>query len=72
MSWTSSLDKAIWYAAYHAAYYDLADCAVYVTTIPVSEIYCCLNHYDHDCIASLPSAWRVDVPTEVFRLDHPR
>lgn len=72
MSWTSSLDKAIWYAAHHATYYDLSDCAVYVTTMPVSEIYCCLDHYDHDCIAYPPSAWRVDVPAQEFRLDRPR
>lgn len=72
MSWTSSLDKAIWYAAHHAAYYDLTDCAVYVTTIPASEIYCCLDHYDHDCIAHPRSAWRVDVPAQEFRLDRPR
>lgn len=72
MSWTSSLDKAIWYAARHAAYYDLADCAAYVTTIPASEIYCCLDHYDHDCIAYPRSAWRVDVPAQEFRLDRPR
>ena len=52
MSWTSSLDKAIWYAAQHAMYYDLTDCAVYIATMRVSEIYCCVDHYDHDCIAS--------------------
>lgn len=72
MSWTSSLDKAIWYAAHHATYYDLTDCAVYVTSIPVSEIYCCLDHYDHDCIAHPSWAWRVDVPAEEFRLDRSR
>ncbi|WBQ16301.1 hypothetical protein [Sphingobium yanoikuyae] len=72
MSWTSSLDKAIWYAAYHATYYDLTDCAVYVTTMPVSEIYCCLDHYDHDCVAHPLSTWRVYVPAEEFRLDRPR
>ncbi len=54
MSWISSLDKAIWYAAHHASYYDPPDYAVYVTTISVSEIYCCLDHYDHDCIAQAP------------------
>ena len=72
MSWTSSLVKAIWYAAHHATYYDLTDCAVYVTTMPVSEIYCCLDHYDHDCVAHPLSTWRVDVPAEEFRLDRPR
>lgn len=72
MSWTTSLDKAIWYAAHHAAYYDITNRAVYVTSIPVSEIYCCLDHYDHDCIAHPQSAWHVDVPEEEFRLDRPR
>lgn len=72
MSWTSSLDKAIWYAAHHASYYDLGNRAVYVATIPVDEIYCCLDHYDHDCIAHPLSAWRVNVPAEEFRLDRPR
>lgn len=72
MSWTSSLDKAIWYAAHHSAHYDLANCAVYVATIPVSEIYCCLDHYDHDYVVHPNSAWRVDVPVEEFRLDRPR
>lgn len=72
MSWTSSLDKAIWYAAHHAKFYDLSNCAVYVSIIPASEIYCCLDHYDHDCIAHPQSAWRVDVPAEEFRLDRSR
>ncbi|MCH7541794.1 hypothetical protein IH981_03440, partial [Patescibacteria group bacterium] len=33
MSWTSSLDKAIWYAAHHAEYYDLDNVAVYTTVV---------------------------------------
>ncbi len=72
MSWTSSLDKAIWYAAHHAAFYDQSNCAAYVTIIPASEIYCCLDHYDYDCIALPSSAWHVDVPAQEFRLDRPR
>lgn len=72
MSWTTSLDKAIWYAAHHAEFYDLTDLAVYVTTLPVAEIYCRLDHYDHDFIAYPRQAWRVDVPVEEYRLDRPR
>uniref|UniRef100_B0SV41 Uncharacterized protein n=1 Tax=Caulobacter sp. (strain K31) TaxID=366602 RepID=B0SV41_CAUSK len=72
MSWTPSLDKAIWYAAHHAEFYDLADLAVYVATLPVAEIYCRLDHYDHDFIAYPGEAWRVDVPVEEYRLDRPR
>ncbi len=72
MSWTPSLDKAIWYAAHHAEYYGLADCAVYVTTLEAAEIYCRLDHYDQDFIAYPRAAWRVDVPVEEYRLDRPR
>ena len=72
MSWTPSLDKAIWYAAHHAEYYDLADRAVYVTTLPVAEVYCRLDHYDQDFIACPRAAWRVDVPVEEYRLSRPR
>ncbi|RUX29323.1 hypothetical protein EOA23_13955 [Mesorhizobium sp. M2A.F.Ca.ET.042.01.1.1] len=72
MSWTSSLDKAIWYAAHHAAYYDLANCAAYVATVPSSDIYCQLDHYDDDFIVYPLRAWRIDVPASEFRLDRPR
>lgn len=72
MSWTPSLDKAIWYAAHHVEYYDLANPAVYVATVPVAEIYCRLDHYDDDFIVHPGNAWRVDVPIEEFRLDRPR
>jgi hypothetical protein len=72
MSWTRSLDKAIWYAAYHAEYCELANLAVYVATVPVAEIYCRLDHYDDDFIVYAREAWRVDVSAEEFRLDRPR
>lgn len=72
MSWTPSLDKAIWYAAHHVEYYDLANPAVYVATVPMAEIYCRLDHYDDDFIVHPNNAWRVDVPVEEFRLDRPR
>jgi hypothetical protein len=72
MSWTTSLDKAIWYATHHAKFCGLTDLAVYVTTLPVGEIYCRLDHYDHDFIAHPHRAWRVDVPVEEYRLDRPR
>lgn len=72
MSWTPSLDKAIWYAAHHAEFYDLANRAVYVATVPVAEIYCHLDHYDRDVITYPRQAWRLDVPAEEYRLDRPR
>jgi hypothetical protein len=72
MSWTPSLDKAIWYAAHHAEYYELANLAVYVTTVQITEMYCRLDHYDQDFIVCPRSAWRVAVPAGEFRLDRPR
>lgn len=72
MSWTTSLDRAIWYAAKHAEYGQLADPAVYATTVKVADIYCCLDHYHDDFIVCPAEAWRVDVPAKEFRLDRPR
>lgn len=72
MSWTTSLDKAIWYAAHHVEYYDLSNPAVYVSTVSVAEIYCRLDHYDDDFIVYPSEAWRVDVPINEYRLSRPR
>jgi hypothetical protein len=73
MSWTPWLGKAIWYAAHHASYYEIANLAVYAAIVPVAEIYCRLDHYDDDdCIVYAHEAWRVDVPAAEFRLDRPR
>jgi hypothetical protein len=72
MSWTSSLDKAIWYAAHHAAYYDLKNLAVYAAVVDRSEICCCGDHYDFDYIVHPKMWWKVDVPTAEFRLNRPR
>lgn len=72
LSWTPSLDKAIWYAAHHAEYYDLGNVAVYAATLDVAEIYCRLDHYDIDLIACPSDWWRVDVPANEFRLDRRR
>jgi hypothetical protein len=54
MSWTHSLDKAIWYAAHHAEYYDLTNLAVYVAAVNRSDIYCVGEHYDSDYIVYPP------------------
>lgn len=72
MSWTPSLDKAIWYAAKHAAYHDLAEAAVYVATVGIEEIFCRFDHYDDDVIVRPAQAWRIDVPDRAFRLDRAR
>jgi hypothetical protein len=72
MSWLTSLDKAIWYAAHHAALHNLTDLAVYAAAVDRAEIYCSGNHYDYDYIVRPKVWWRVDVPTSEFRLDRPR
>jgi hypothetical protein len=41
MSWSMSLDKAIWYAAKHAAAEKLSNVAVYAATVDRDGIYCC-------------------------------
>jgi hypothetical protein len=80
MSWTSSLDKAIWYASHHVAIHaaryphlpTLNNVAVYAASVSRSEIYCCANHYDLDYIVHPTKWWRVNVPVAEFRLDRPR
>ena len=72
MSWTSSLDKAIWYAAHHAEYYDMGNVAVYAAAVNRNEIYCCGNHYDYDYIVRPTEFWRIEIPQNEFRLDRPR
>ncbi len=72
MSWLTSLDKAIWYAAHHAAYYGLDSLAVYAAVAGRDEIYCCGEHYDYDYIVCPKARWRIDVPPLEFRLDRPR
>jgi hypothetical protein len=72
MSWIASLDKAIWYAARHAACYQLTNLAVYATTVHRDEIYCCGSQYDFDFIVRPKTWWPVDVPESEFRLDRER
>ncbi len=72
MSWTSSLDKAIWYAAHHAAFYELGNCAVYAAIVSAGEIYCRLDHYDADFIVHPADAWRIEIPDAEFHLGRPR
>lgn len=68
MSWTSSLDKAIWYATDHTEKSGLnrKDMAVYATTVDRSEIYCCGDHYEFDYIVHPQTWWKVDVPESEF------
>jgi hypothetical protein len=72
MSWLTSLDKAIWYAAHHAAWYEVANQAVYAATVDPSEIYCVGEFYDFDFIVRPKVWWKIDVPISEFRLERPR
>jgi hypothetical protein len=74
MSWTTSLDKAIWYATQHAAYRNLTNRAVYAATVDRSEIYCRgHDHFEPNEFIVLPTTWwKIDVPAHEFRLDRPR
>lgn len=72
MSWTTSLDKAIYYAALHSEHHDLKNLAVYTTTVATEEIYCRLDKNEHEFIVIPSTAWRIDVPPSEFRLDRPR
>jgi len=72
MSWLTSLDQAIWYAAHHVAYYNLTNPAVYAAVVDRAEIYCCGDHYDFDYVVFPKAWWRVDVPLSEFRLNRPR
>lgn len=72
MSWTSSLDKAIWYAAHHVQYYGIDNPAVYAAVVSRDEIYCCGNHYDYDFIVRPKAWWPIEIPGSEFRLDRPR
>jgi hypothetical protein len=72
MSWVPSLDKAIWYAAHHAALRNLTKLAVYAATVDRAEIYCRGDHYDYDYIVRPKTWWRVDVPDAEFKVDRLR
>jgi hypothetical protein len=65
MSWTSSLDRAIWYAAHHAEHYSLTNVAVYAAVVQRDEIYCCGSHYDHDFVSKF--AFANLLPTYSYR-----
>tara|TARA_A100001391_G_scaffold199804_2_gene183435 strand:+ start:1876 stop:2448 length:573 start_codon:yes stop_codon:yes gene_type:complete len=72
MSWTASLDKAIWYAAHKAAYYDQTNLAVYTATVAIEEVYCRLDRNEEEFIVAPSAWWKVEVPESEFRLDRPR
>lgn len=72
MSWTSSLDKAIWYATHHAEHYSLVNTTVYAAVVDRDEIFCCGNHYDYDFIVRPKEWWPIEIPESEFRLNRPR
>jgi hypothetical protein len=73
MSWTHSLDKAIWYAAWHAGLpRKLTNLAVYTAAVDRAEIYCCGGRFDVDYIVRPKEWYRVDVPAAAFRVDRVR
>jgi hypothetical protein len=76
MSWTTSLDKAIFYAAWHASIpleRGLStDLAVYATTVDLGEIYCRMKRNEDEFIVVPDNLWRIDIPVAEFRLDRPR
>ncbi len=76
MSWTTSLDKAIYYATWHAELHlergEPAKMAVYATTVYTDEIYCRLDRNEQEFLVVPQDAWRIDIPEIEFRLDRPR
>jgi len=76
MSWTTSLDKAIYYAKWHADFHlepgQSAGMAVYATTVDLREVYCRLDRNEDEFIVVPVNLWRFNVPAAEFRLDRPR
>lgn len=76
MSWTTSLDKAIYYAKWHAEFHlepsQAAGLAVYATTVDLREVYCRLDRNEDEFIVVPDNLWRIEVPAAEFRLDRPR
>ncbi len=75
MSWTSSLDKAIWYAAYHKEYEHYSgtgECSVYTTTVNSGDIYCYLGRNEPEFIVSPKTWWKIDIPQTEFTLGRSR
>lgn len=72
MSWTSSMCKARWYAAWHKAYKDLDNCCVYATIVERGDIYCYLEVNEPEFIVFPNKWWKIDMPQSEFELDQPR
>lgn len=75
MSWTTNLDKAIWYAAQHKEYQHYSTnnpCSVYAATVDINEIYCRLDRFEDEYIVTPHNYWKIDIPQTEFRLDRER
>ena len=72
MSWTTSLDKAVWYAAHKESHYGAPNLAVYATTAALEDVYCRLDRNEEEFILFASDWWRVDVPESEFRLNRRR
>ncbi|MGO6812209.1 hypothetical protein ELI25_29720 (plasmid) [Rhizobium ruizarguesonis] len=76
MSWTTSLDKAIYYAEWHRIWHleheQSGEVAVYATTVFLSEVYCRLDHNEDEFLVVPENMWRIEVPASEFRLDRRR
>ncbi|APO75216.1 hypothetical protein AM571_CH02407 [Rhizobium etli 8C-3] len=76
MSWTTSLDKAIYYATWHKEWHledgQPGEVAVYASTVCLSDVYCRLDHNEDEFLVVSENMWRIEVPAAEFRLDRRR
>lgn len=72
MSWTTSMSKALWYAAWHKVHNNLNNCAVYATIAEKKDIYCYLDDNEPEFILHPRTWWKIDIPETEFRIDRPR
>lgn len=54
------------------AYHDQDNLAVSATTVWLDEIYCRLDRNEEEFIVVPSVWWKVDVPSDEFRLNRPR
>ncbi|NKJ38753.1 hypothetical protein [Rhizobium sp. SG570] len=76
MSWTTSLDKAIYYATWHREWHlehgQAGEVTVYAATVCLGDVYCRLDHNEDEFLVVPDSVWRIEVPASEFRLNRPR
>lgn len=77
LSWTSSIDKAIWYAAQHRDYNHYhaektVNCSLYVTSMSPENVYCSPRENEPEFITYSKKWWKIEVPQSEFVLNRPR